>query len=243
MKKQTKYNLYTDASFDNQNKIATYSIIIMAENKILKSFSKRSRIEIKNSTEIEIFAVYQAMNLILSCYLNKNERQIFCINTDCSQVPMFFTSQNSTMKVFKNDEKIKIDMRKTYNVICTKLSKNGCGFTLKWISRDSNKIAHNCTYNMLKRVRKIKGFKNSNEDILINKKSFCEILSNFNKNQCSIIIFLFSIINQEGLILITQKEVSETLNMSIAMINRIFNKLIELKILEKIKNGKYMLLI
>ncbi len=68
-----KYNIYTDASFDSNNNVATYSIIVMAENKILKSYSKKSRIEIKNSTEIELFAVYQAMNLILSCYIDKSK--------------------------------------------------------------------------------------------------------------------------------------------------------------------------
>lgn len=243
MKRQKKYNIFTDASFDPKNNIATYSIIIMTENKILKSFSKRSRIEIKNSTEIETFAVYQAMNLILSCYINKKESQLFCINTDCSQVPIFFENENSKMRIFKNNEDIKKDMIKTYNVICKKLSKKDCGFTLKWISRDLNKIAHNHTYNMLKRIRKNKNFKNSKDDLLINKDTFCEILSNFNKSQYSILIYLFNISNQEGLVLITQKEVSETLNISISITNKTFCKLKEMKVLEKLKNGRYMLLI
>lgn len=95
---------------------------------------------------------------------------------------------------------------------------------------------------MLKRVRKIKNFKNSKEDLIINKNIFCDILSNFNKSQFSIIIYLFSISNQEDLILTTQKEVSKTLNISISMINKIFSKLKELQILEKVKNGRYMLL-
>ena len=50
MKKIKKYNIYTDASFDEKYSIATYSIVIMLENKILKSYSKKSRVEIKNST-------------------------------------------------------------------------------------------------------------------------------------------------------------------------------------------------
>lgn len=65
----------------------------------------------------------------------------------------------------------------------------------------------------------------------------------FNKSQFSIIIYLFSISNQEDLILTTQKEVSKTLNISISMINKTFSKLKELQILEKVKNGRYMLLI
>ncbi len=31
MKKQKKYNIYTDASFDDKSSVATYSIIIMSE--------------------------------------------------------------------------------------------------------------------------------------------------------------------------------------------------------------------
>ena len=162
----------------------------MSENKILKSYSKKSRIEIKNSTEIEVFAVYQAMNLILSCYINKSESQVFCINTDCTQVPAFFESKNNKMKIFKHNEDIKRDMIKTYNVISTKLSKKNCSFSLKWITRDLNKIAHKQTYNMLKRVRKV------------------------NK-----------------------------LNVSISIINKTIKELNQLKIIEKVKNGKYLLLI
>lgn len=46
MSRQKKYNIYTDASFDNKNSVATYSIIVMLENKVLKSYSKKSRIDI-----------------------------------------------------------------------------------------------------------------------------------------------------------------------------------------------------
>ena len=43
MKKIKKYNIYTDASFDEKCNIATYSIIIMLENKILKAYSKKKQ--------------------------------------------------------------------------------------------------------------------------------------------------------------------------------------------------------
>ncbi len=240
MKKIKKYNIYTDASFDEKCNIATYSIIIMLENKILKAYSKKSRIEIKNSTEIEIFAVYQAMNLILSCYIKKGENQIFCINTDCMQVPIFFENSKK-MKIFKHNESIKIDMIKTYNVICTKLNKNNCNFALKYISRNLNKIAHKQTYNMLKRIKKVSKINVSKEDILINKNIFCEILSSFNKRQISIIIYLLNISNENGLIEMTQREIANDLNVSITTISKTIKKLDKLKILEKVKNGKYLL--
>ena len=240
MKKTKKYNIYTDASFDKKSNIATYSIVIMSENKILKSYSKKSRIEIKNSTEIEVFAVYQAMNLILSCYIRKNENQIFCINTDCMQVPIFFEN-NKKMKIFKNNESIKEDMLKTYNVICRKLSKNNCNFTLKYISRDLNKIAHKQTYSMFKRIKKVNKINVSKEDILINKKVFCEILSSFDKKQTSIIIYLLNMSNEEGLIEMTQSNIANNVKVSITTTSKTIKKLNELKILEKIKNGKYLL--
>lgn len=242
MKKQKKYNIYTDASFDHKNNIATYAIIVMSENKILKSYSKKSRIEIKNSTEIEVFAVYQAMNLILSCYINKSESQVFCINTDCIQVPIFFENKNHKMNIFKNEENIKKDMIKTYNVICTKLSKNNCNFSLKWISRKLNK-AHKPTYNMLKRIRKVNKQNISKDDVIIDKNLFCKLLSNSNKRQISIILYLLNIVEQDGIILTTQKNLAENLNISISIINKTIKELGQLKILEKVKNGKYLLLI
>lgn len=243
MKKQKMYNIYTDASFDNKSSVATYSIIIMLENKVLKSYSKKSRIEIRNSTEIEVFAVYQAMNLILSCYISKSESQVFCINTDCIQVPLFFENKNNKMKIFKHNEDIKKDMIKTYNVISTKLSRKNCSFSLKWITRDLNKIAHKQTYNMLKRVRKVNKLNVSKDDVLIDKNIFCEILENFDRRQLSVILYLLNSVGQDSLILITQKTLAENLNVSISIINKTIKKLNQLKILEKVKNGKYLLLI
>ncbi len=243
MSTQKKYNIYTDASFDNKNSVATYSIIVMLENKVLKSYSKKSRIEIKNSAEIEVFAVYQAMNLILSCYISKTENQIFCINTDCIQVPIFFENKNNKMKIFKNDEKIKKDMLKTYNVISTKLSRKNCSFSLKWIKRDLNKIAHKQTYNMLKRVRKVNKLNTSKDDVLIEKKIFCEILSSFDKKQIAVILHLLNIVGQDGVIAMTQKVLAENLNISISVVNKTIKQLRQFGILDKVKNGKYLLLI
>ncbi len=243
MQRIIKYDIYTDASFDNQSKIATYAIVVMFENKILKSFSKASKIEIKNPTEIETFAVYQAINLILSCYINKNQNQIICINTDCAQVPDFFQNKKSKVKIFQNNSEMIETMKKAYNVVKTKLSGENSDFILKWISRDMNKIAHKQTYNMLKRVRKIKNFENTKEDILINKSIFCSLLSNYDKNQYLILVYLLNILDNEGLIKITQKVVSEQLNLTLSIVNKKFKQLIELKVLEKVRNGRYMLLI
>ena len=243
MQKIIKYDIYTDASFDNQSKIATYAIVVMFENKILKSYSKASKIEIKNSTEIEAFAVYQAINLILSCYINKNENQIICINTDCEQVPEFFQNKKSKVKIFQDNIEMIENMKKTYNVVNTKLSRKNNNFKLKWISRDLNKAAHKQAYNMLKRVRKVKNVGNIKEDLLINKNIFCSLLSNCDKNQYLILVYLLNVLDNESLVKITQKEVSEKLKINLGIVNKNFKRLIEMRILEKVKNGIYMLLI
>ena len=226
-----KYDIYTDASFDKSRNIATYAIVVKEKDKVLKSFSKRSKTVIKNSTEIEIFAVYQAMKLILSCYISKKEKQSFCINTDCLQVLTFF--KNKKMKIFKHNENLKKEMLKVYKI----LSRKKCIFTLKWISRKLNKLAHKQTHNMMKRLREIG---NSKEDFLISKEAFYEILSKFSKNQNLIIVHLLSISNEEGIIFITQKEIAKSLNLSISTINKTFNKMKQIKILEKVRNGKYI---
>ena len=71
MEKESTYVIYTDASFDDFTKIGTYAIIVMQENKVLKRTAKRCRIQMKSATECEIFAVYQAINLVLNNYLKK----------------------------------------------------------------------------------------------------------------------------------------------------------------------------
>lgn len=83
MEKESTYVIYTDASFDNSMKIGTYAIIIMQENKIIRRTVKRCRIQLKSSTECEIFAVHQAINIILSTYIKSDKKQKFKLRTDC----------------------------------------------------------------------------------------------------------------------------------------------------------------
>lgn len=75
MEKEVTYVIYTDASFDDFTKIGTYAVIIMQENKILKRTAKRCRIQMKSATECEIFAVYQAIKIVLNNYV-KNEKNL-----------------------------------------------------------------------------------------------------------------------------------------------------------------------
>lgn len=240
MQKESKYNIYTDASFDDNLKLGTYAIIVMHENKIVKTISKRCNIDLKNSTECEVFAIYQAINIILTCFFNKNKFQKFCIKTDCSVARDFFIQKNRNIKIFKeNLELIKI-IKNLYKNISKKLIKENCSFNIKWIPRKNNKIAHKYAYSTFKELR---GNNYKNELLLIDKNVFIDILLNLNKIQYEIIIYLIKSSNEQKLINLTQKEVASDLNMSICAINKNFKIFINLSILEKIRNGKYALLI
>lgn len=74
MEKEATYVIYTDASFDDFTKIGTYAVIIIQGNKVLKRTAKRCRIQMKSATECEIFAIYQALNIILNRYVKKERR-------------------------------------------------------------------------------------------------------------------------------------------------------------------------
>lgn len=58
MEEEKSYEIYTDASFDDETKVGTYAIVIIQGNNILKVISKKCRIKIEKSTECEIFAIF-----------------------------------------------------------------------------------------------------------------------------------------------------------------------------------------
>lgn len=240
MEKEKTYTIYTDASFDAQTKLGTYAVIIMQENIVIKMIAKKCRIQLNNSIECEIFAIYQAINIILSCYIKKNKIQKFKIKTDCIGAKEFFVDQNYNMKIFKNEKDLLDIIKNKYKQICRKLLRSGCSFTLKWVPRNANKIAHKYSYLVFKRLKKINS---KNEILTIDLNLFITILTTFNKKQCEIILHLINNANQQKIIIITQKQIAEFLNIPISTINKSFNELIELNIIEKVKNGKYALLI
>ena len=241
MNEEENFIIYTDASFDEKSKTGTYGIIVIKDDNKIKTITKKCRIQMNNSTECEIFAIYQAINLILSCYINKGKIQKFRVRTDCEIAREFFIEKNDK-KVFQNNVEIKDEIKNIYRKICIKLSKYSSSFKIKWIPRNTNKIAHNHSYATLK---KLKNNSNSlvNEIILIEKKSFLEILTKITKKESRIIIYLFENLNDQKIISITQEELSKYLNLSITTINNLFKKLIALNVVEKLKNGKYAILI
>lgn len=240
LEKEKTYSIYTDASFDDITKIGTYAIIIMQENVAIKTIAKKCRIQMSNAIECEIFAIYQAINVILSTYIKKDKMQKFKIKTDCMVARDFFIEADISTRIFKNKSELSITMKKIYERICKKLSKKGCSLTLDWVSRNSNKMAHKHSYAAFQRLKLVN---DKNEILIIDKNSFMEVLTKLNKKQCEVIVFLLKISSEQKTISRTQKDIAESLEMPVTSINKIFQELIRLNIMEKVKNGIYALLI
>lgn len=234
------YEIYTDASFDHQTKIGTYAIVIMQRGKVIKTIARRCNAQLEKSTECEIFAIFQAINVISSNFLDTNKIQKFWLRTDCSIALDFFVNENNHFKIFENNEKMADMIKNVYKNMCKKLSKKGCSFKLKWVPRGANKIAHKYSYSIFQKLKKTN---DSRDVIVIDKKSFIEILKKFNKNQCDVILYLFDISNEKNLIVNTQNEIAESLQISSSTINSIFQGLIKLSMLARIQNGVYSLLV
>ena len=240
MESQKTYEIYTDASYDNVTKLGTYAIVIMQENEIVKIIAKKCNVQLENSTECEVFAIFQAINLIQGSLLKKNITQKFWLRTDCVVARNFFIENKSKIKVFENNLTLLNIIKQTYERIKKALSKKDCSFRIKWIPREINKVAHKHSYSAF---QKLKVQNNKNDIILIDKNSFFELLQILNSNYYKVILYLFQNSNEEKLILKTQSQIAQILEISTHNINKIFKQLIKLNILGKIKNGKYILLI
>ena len=84
MEQEKAYEIFTDASFDDETKIGTYAIIIVQEKKVIKSIAKKCNIQLESSTECEVFAIFRAINMIEGSLLKKKIAQKFWLRTDCS---------------------------------------------------------------------------------------------------------------------------------------------------------------
>lgn len=240
MEKQKTYEIFTDASYDNVTKLGTYAIVIMQENKIVKIIAKKCNVQLENSTECEVFAIFQAINFIQGSLLKKNIIQKFWLRTDCVVARDFFIEDENKIKVFEHNLTLLDTIKQTYERIKKALSKKDCSFRIKWIPREINKLAHKHSYSTF---QKLKIQNNKNDIILIDKDLFLELLQILNSNYYKVISYLFQNSNEEKLILKTQNKIAQTLELSTHNINKIFKQLIKLNILGKVKNGKYILLI
>lgn len=79
--------------------------------------------------------------------------------------------------------------------------------------------------------------------MFINRNVFVEILTNCTTSHYEVLTYLIKNIKENNLIDITQSEVADFLKMPIAKTNKIFKELIEVGMMEKVKNGKYALLV
>lgn len=151
-----------------------------------------------------------------------------------------FIEKNNNIKIFQRNEELLNTIKKSYNRVKKRLAKKDCSFKLKWILRGANKIAHKYSYSAF---QKLKHTNDKKDFIVIDKESFLELLQKFNSRQCKIIIYLFQVSNEDKSILKTQTEIAKSLEISIYYINKTFQELIRLNVLEKVKNGKYSLTI
>lgn len=103
MEVQKVYEIFTDASYDDVTKVGTYAIVIMQENKVVKIIAKKCNVQLENSTECEVFAIFQAINLIQGSLLKKNMIQKFWLRTDCVVARDFFIEDKNKVKVFESN--------------------------------------------------------------------------------------------------------------------------------------------
>lgn len=239
MQSKEVYEIYTDASYECVSKMATYALVITKKQKIKNTISERIFINLDNSTECEIFAIYQAI-IIIKEKLYKNKSGVrFILKTDCTTVKDFFY-ENKKIKLFKNNISLHNKIKETYQKCKEMLLKNGNSLKLNCISRNINNIAHKYSYATFKVLKKNMMYE---ECIWIEKKSFLKLLQEMNSKQIKVIIYLFQISNSENIIFKTQLQIAEDLGMNITFVNKTFKKVVEMKLIEKIKNGKYALIV
>lgn len=237
--KEKTYEIFTDASFDNETKIAVYAIVILQNKKIIKAFAKKCRLNLENSTECEVFAVFQAINIIETNLIKNKKNQNFLIQTDCEIAKDFFNKERK-IKIFKKNFELCNKIKETYKRVFNKMVINNCSIKLGWISRKQNKLAHKYSYSVFKKLRSME---NKNHRVSLKRKKLLQFLQEFNSKQCKVLIYLCLISSEDKFVIKTQNDISKALELSSSNINRIFKEFKELKMIEKINNGKYQLLI
>lgn len=229
------YEICTDASYDYERKVSTYGMVVTKNNKPIKKMSKRTNILILTSIESEIFAIYQAMKFVDSEINTKKPKEIV-IKTDCIEARNFFLHRK--VNVFKNNADVKKLILNQYKKLCRIYYGNGNNFKIIWISRKINKDAHNIAYSKMLRARK-KHIANC----IVKKGNFIEYLIKFTKNQYEILNYFIISSDSENIVFTTQNELSNNFKISNGSISKCMRFLFYLNILDKVKNGKYQILL
>ncbi len=237
MEKENIYEIFTDASFDDSTKLSTYSVVIIKDNKIKKAFGKKCNMQLENSTEGEVFAIFQAINIIEANLIKKNITQKFWLRTDCVVAKDFFVDKKKNVKLFKQNQELYDNMIETFNRVAKKMSKERCSFKLRWVPRGANKIAHKYSYTAFKEMKT----KQNKNNIIVTQRKLLDFLKKFDTKQCKVLVYLNLIANEKKLILKTQNEIASSLEISKSSVNRIFKELKNLNFIEKLNNGKYIL--
>lgn len=233
---ENTYEIFTDSSFDDKLKLSTYSVVITKNKKIMKAFGKECKMDLTNSTECEVFAISQAMNIIESNLLQDEKIQKIYLSTDCSAAKEFF-KENSKMNIFKRNSKIYNKIKESYRRAHKKMKEKSIYFELRYISRKKNKIAHQYSYKTFKRHKD----ENPISNIMKNRSELIQFCNKIGIKQGKVLIYLFLISNDDKIISKTQEEIAKSLNLTTSNINRIFRNLKKIEILEKKQNGKYLL--
>ena len=112
-------------------------------------------------------------------------------------------------------------MKKIYRTICDKLSCKDSGFTIKWIPKKKNSIAH---YHSYLAFKKLKIFPEKSELLVIDKTVFFDMLMNCDERHVKIITLLYNASNNQKIICMTQIQMAESLKMSISFINKFLSQ-------------------
>lgn len=245
MKKEEVYEIYIDASFDYETKLGTYGIVIKKDDNLMKTISKKCRIKLENSTECETFGIYQAINYIAGTLINKKKIQKFKIITDCTAAISFFITNENKINIFKSEKELSYLMKNIYKRIKRRLLKKNGQLEIIYVERNNNKISHKCAYSALKQIKEQKQLhdKFDYKILFINREIFIKILGDLTKTHYDVIMFFLKNININNTIRITQQDIAADLKIPNSKINKVFKQLIEVGIIEKVKNGEYALLV
>lgn len=247
LKTVDNFEIYTDASFDDNSKLATYAVVVTKEEKILEVFSKRCKLDVQKSTEVEIFGIYQAISLILTKYLNQNKYQKFLIKTDCQAARDFFVNNQTEVKAFEYNPEIAVMMSAVYQKLTKKLARKDCSFKIKWISEKDNRLAHQYTYQTFQTVKRnmqlVEENKAENEIIVMEKKQLMKVMNELSKNQRKILSYLMEIKKENGMMEFDRQKIATTLDLSVHTVSRAVSVFQKMNILGMKHEERYEMLI
>lgn len=236
LKEAKCYEIYTDASFDENSKLATYAVVVTKEEKILEVFAKRCKLKVEKSTECEIFAIYQAINIILTKYVNEYKYQKFLIKTDCQSARDFFVCKEMEIKAFEYNPEIAVMMTKVYEKLSRKMSRKMCSFKIRWISEKQNKIAHQYTHTAFQKVRKNMTQANKSgvkdEIVVLEKQQLLNMINKLSSNQRKVLSYLMESQAHNGMLQLNKEQIAKSLNLSIHTMTRAISMLKKLHIIE-----------